>query len=198
MYFKRLFRVTRYVFYKETMINPKEILIAFFTSFIGISVMVFLQSEFLGLHESVFLIGSFGASAVLVYGIPNSPLAHPRNVIGGHFISALIGVTVAKLCGSFVGLSASLGVALAIVLMQITKTMHPPGGATALIACIGAPKIMKLGYIYAFTPVLLGATVLVIVAMLVNKNYAALLSFRRYKRRKTYTSKVLRTAVTSQ
>lgn len=191
MHFNRLFRVTRYVFYKETMINPKEILVAFITSFIGISTMVFLQSEFLGLHESMFLIGSFGASAVLVYGIPNSPLAHPRNVIGGHFISALIGVTVAKLCGPYLGLSASLGVALAIVLMQITKTMHPPGGATALIACIGAPKIINLGYAYAITPVLLGALVLVIVGMLVNKNYAALVSFKKYKRRKVYRPKAV-------
>ncbi|HTF82098.1 MAG TPA: HPP family protein [Cytophagales bacterium] len=170
MKLNRFVRITRYVVYKETMINWKQILIAFLGSFVGISTMGLLQSRYFGLSDSIFLIGSFGASAVLLYGIPTSPLAKPRNVIGGHFISAVVGVTVAKFFGAEV-LAAALAVACSIVLMQVTKTLHPPGGATSLIACIGSPKVISLGYLYPFTPVLCGAVILVGIAILTNKEY---------------------------
>ncbi len=98
----------------------------------------------------------FGASSVLIYGIINSPLAQPGNLIGGHVICALVGVTCHKLVPDLLWLSAALSVAWAIVLMQVTKTLHPPGGATALIANIGSPKIQALGYFYVISPVLSG------------------------------------------
>lgn len=153
------------------MINPREIFWAFLGSFVGISIMGLLQSKYFGLSDSIFLIGSFGASAVLVFGIPTSPLAKPRNVIGGHFISALVGVTVSKIFLDQIWLAAALAVASSIVMMQITKTLHPPGGATSLLACIGSPKILTLGYLYPFTPVLCGAIILVGIALLINKEY---------------------------
>ncbi len=120
--------------------------------------------------DQVFLIGSFGASAVLVYGATNSPLAQPRNLIGGHVICAIVGVTVYKLVGSeeLYWLSASLAVSFSIVSMQITKTLHPPGGATALIANIGSDNIKDLGYFYVLNPVLSGVLVLFVVAIIVN------------------------------
>jgi CBS-domain-containing membrane protein len=179
---KRVFRITRYIIYKETMINPKEILWAFLGSFIGISIMGLLQSKYFGLNDSIFLIGSFGASSVLVFGIPTSPLAKPRNVIGGHFISALIGVSISKIFIDQIWLAAALAVASSIVMMQITKTLHPPGGATSLLACIGSPKILELGYLYPFTPVLCGAIILVGVALLTNREYHNSCSFKRLKR----------------
>lgn len=117
--------------------------------------------------EDVFLIGSFGATCVVVYGMPMSPLARPRNVIGGHVLSALIGVSVthAPLPGWMI---SALAVALSIVVMQWTDTEHPPGGATALIATLGAPKIEALGFSYAFHPVGVGASLLVCIAILIN------------------------------
>jgi len=98
------------------------------------------------------LIGSFGASAVLVYGAIKSPLAQPRNLIGGHVISGLVGVACWQVFGATLWVAAALAVSLAIVAMLATKTLHPPGGATALIAVIGGAKIHELGFLYAFIP----------------------------------------------
>lgn len=179
---KRSFRVVKYVMYRETMLNVPEILVAFFTSFLGIGIIGYLQSQYLALGDNLFLIGSFGASAVLVYGIPTSPLAKPRNVIGGHFLSALIGVTIAKFLLGYLWLAAALTVALCIVVMQITKTLHPPGGATGLIACIGSPKIVGLGYWYVITPVMVGVLLLTIVAILTNKDYIGRPSIYRHRK----------------
>ena len=106
------------------------------------------------------IIGSFGASAVLVFGAPQSPLARPRNVLGGHVISALAGVFFAQLFPDSVGLAAGLAVGSAIVLMLVTGTLHPPGGATALIAVTGGPGISALGYLYVLVPCLTGALIL--------------------------------------
>jgi len=119
-------------------------------------------------QDKIMLIGSFGASSVLVYGSIQSPLAQPRNLIGGHLVSALIGVTIYKFLPDTVWLTASLAVSLSIVLMQITKTLHPPGGATALIAIIGSAKIKSLGYFYVISPVLVGVLILYVVALIFN------------------------------
>ena len=114
------------------------------------------------------LIGSFGASAVLVYGAAKSPLAQPRNLVGGHIISGIIGVACYRWCGEPVWVAAALAVSLAIAAMLVTRTLHPPGGATALIAVIGGDKVCKLGFLYPFIPVGLGALILLIVGLLVN------------------------------
>jgi CBS-domain-containing membrane protein len=90
------------------------------------------------------IIGSFGASAVLIYGAIRSPLAQPRNLIGGHVISAVIGVTAYKLLPAHLWLASPIAVATSIAVMHATKTLHPPGGATALIAVIGSQKIHNI------------------------------------------------------
>ncbi len=139
-----------------------------FWSFIGavlsIGLISLLQTQF----ESFFLIASFGASAVLIYGATLSPIAQPRNIICGHMISAFVGVTVYKILPDIIWLAAPLAISLSIVLMQITKSLHPPGGATALLALIGNEKIKALGYIYVFSPVLIGAAILLIFAFIFN------------------------------
>jgi len=161
-------RRARYIMYQETLIDYKEHIWTFIGSFIGIAAIGFLNSRYLMPFDNLFLIGSFGASAVLIYGIINSPLAQPRNVIGGHVISALVGVTVYKLVPGELWLTAALSVSIAIVLMQITKTLHPPGGATALIANIGSAKIKALGFYYVLSPVLSGVIILLLVAIVCN------------------------------
>lgn len=164
----RTYRKARYVFYRETLIDTKEHILTFIGSFIGIGLIGFISSQYFALHDSLFLIGSFGASAVLVYGVINSPLAQPRNLIGGHLLSAIVGVTIHKLIPNETWLAAALAVSISIVLMQITKTLHPPGGATALIANISGEKIKALGYWYVISPVLAGALILLAVAVVVN------------------------------
>ncbi len=165
---KRGFRKTRYILYKETLINTEEHFWAFIGSFIGIGIIAYLQSQTLPKSDVIYLIGSFGASSVLIYGVIQSPLAQPRNLIGGHLVSAVIGVTVQKLAPDILWITAPLAVSLSIVLMQITKTLHPPGGATALIAVTGSNELKNLGYGYVFSPVLVGTLILLLVALLFN------------------------------
>lgn len=165
---KRSLRISRYVVYKETLIDFKEHFWTFLGSFIGVGAIAYIQNDSLTRTENIFLIGSFGASSVLVYGAVQSPLAQPRNLVGGHLISALIGVTIYKLFPETLWLSAPLAVSLSIVFMQITKTLHPPGGATALIATIGTEKIKALGYYYVLSPVLSGTLILLLTALVIN------------------------------
>lgn len=165
---KRGYRRTRYILYKETLINFKEHFWAFIGSFIGIGIIAYLQSTTLPHSDVIYLIGSFGASSVLVYGVIQSPLAQPRNLIGGHLVSALIGVTVQKLAPDILWITAPLAVSLSIVFMQITKTLHPPGGATSLIAVTGSSELKNLGYWYVISPVLAGSIILLLVALFFN------------------------------
>jgi CBS-domain-containing membrane protein len=126
--------------------------------------------------DLTMIIGSFGASAVLIYGAVKSPLAQPRNLIGGHILSAVIGVTCYKLFHDQMWLASALAVATAIAVMHATRTLHPPGGATALIAVIGSEQIHNLGYLYALVPAGLGALIMLIVALAINN----IPSTRRY------------------
>ena len=165
---RKQYRKARYILYRETLIDAKEHVLTFIGSFVGIGLIGLLNSQYLVASDNLFLIGSFGASSVLVYGIINSPLAQPRNLIGGHVICAIIGVTVFKLFAGELWFACALAVSLSIVAMQITKTLHPPGGATALIAVTGGKKIEELGYLYVLSPVLSGVLILFAVALIFN------------------------------
>jgi CBS domain-containing membrane protein len=165
---KRQLRVARIVFYKETLIDYREHCWTFIGSFVGIALIGLFNSLHFTPNDNLFLIGSFGASCVLIYGVINSPLAQPRNLIGGHVLSALVGVTIHLLIPQELWLSCALSVSLSIVLMQFTKTLHPPGGATALIANIGSKKILDSGYFYVLSPVLSGVLILFLVALIFN------------------------------
>ncbi len=165
---KRNVRITRYVVYRETLVDYKEMFWSFLGAFCGIGSIAFVQSFFVEHIDNVFLIGSFGASSVLIYGAVHSPLAQPRNLVVGHVISAIIGVTVFKIFPDIIWISAPLAVAGSIVCMQLAKSLHPPGGATALIAVIGSEKLQSLGYWYVLSPVFSGAILLLIVALVCN------------------------------
>ena len=165
---KRTARIARYVVYKQTILEPMDHLWTFIGAFLGIASIGYIQSLQLPQTDNLFLIGSFGASAVLIFGSTNSPLAQPRNLVFGHLFSAIVGVAIHKIFPDTMWLSAALSVSLSIVLMQVTKTLHPPGGATALIANIGSEKIKALGYFYVISPVMSGVLILFIIAMIVN------------------------------
>ncbi len=137
-------------------------------AFLGIGAVSYINFNVIEKTDLVMVIGSFGASAVLIYGAINSPLAQPRNLVGGHLVSAIVGVTCYKVFPSHLWFAAAVAVATAIAVMHATKTVHPPGGATALIAVIGSSKIHNLGYLYVVIPSGLGAVVMLVVALLVN------------------------------
>ena len=149
-------------------VGLSEILWSWIGAFCGILPVAWLNYNLFNHTDMVFIIGSFGASAVLIYGAIKSPLAQPRNLMGGHIVSAIIGVAVFKVSGNHLWLACPLAVATAIAAMHATKTLHPPGGATALIAVIGSPKIHALGFYYALIPVGVSAFVMLAVAVTVN------------------------------
>ncbi|SJZ30768.1 HPP family protein [Selenihalanaerobacter shriftii] len=145
---------------KNLLVNIKlsELFWSFIGSFIGIGAITYLTFS----HDVALLAPSFGASAVLIYGACKVPMAQPKNVIGGHVISALTGIIIYQSLG-LSWLSITLGVSLAIVFMSITNTAHPPGGATAFIAIY-----TKQNFIFILKPILIGALILVITGLLTN------------------------------
>ena len=165
---KRGYRRTKYILYKETLVDFREHFWAFIGSFIGIGAIAYVQTLHLPVSDVIYLIGSFGASSVLVYGVIESQLAQPRNLIGGHVVSATIGVTIQQFIPDLIYIAAPLAVSLSIVFMQITKTLHPPGGATALIAVTGSTELKSIGYWYVISPVLVGCLILLIVDLVFN------------------------------
>jgi CBS-domain-containing membrane protein len=149
-------------------VGASEIAWSWVGAFLGISAVAALHYNVLASTDYVMVIGSFGASAVLLYGAVKSPLAQPRNLMGGHVFSALVGVASYQALGSTPWLASAVAVATAIALMHATRTLHPPGGATALIAVIGGEKVHALGYLYALIPVGAGALIMLLVALAVN------------------------------
>lgn len=158
---------------RGTTISPprvrlSEIFWGWVGGFCGIGAVSSIHYNFIEGTDLVMVIGSFGASAVLIYGVIDSDLAQPRNLVGGHIVSALSGVTAFKMFYPNISLAAAVAVATAIAAMLATRTAHPPGGATALIAVIGSAKIHALGYLYVIIPAGFGATIMLVVALLVN------------------------------
>jgi len=151
-------------------IRPVQILVAWLGAFAGIGLTVLLVELFPNMQ--LLVIGSFGASAVLLFAAPRAPFSQPRNLIGGHVISAIVGVACFRYLPDLLFVQESAAVATAIALMMLTRTVHPPGGATALIAVIGPEAARGMGWAYVF-PVLVGALALLLVALLSNNLYEA-------------------------
>jgi CBS-domain-containing membrane protein len=150
------------------MVSLSEVIWSWVGGFIGIGVVAYINYNLLAGTNLLMLVAPLGASAVLIYGAVKSPLAQPRNFVGGHLICALIGVASYQVFHSNLWFASAVAVSVAIAAMHVTKTVHPPGGATALIAVIGDKKIHDLGFFYAIMPIGVGALVLLIIALLVN------------------------------
>jgi len=130
-----------------------------------------LGTEWLS-HQSLgelnpWFIAPMGASAVLLFAVPASPLAQPWSIVGGNLVSALIGVLCAHTLGHG-GLAAGTAGAGAIAAMFALRCLHPPGGAVALTAVLGGPAISQLGYGYALWPVATNSALLLAIALLFN------------------------------
>jgi CBS-domain-containing membrane protein len=142
---------------------------------LGILAVLWVSHALLGNHAAILAVASMGASAVLLFAAPHGSMSQPWPVLGGHLVSAAVGVSCAYWNAEPM-LAAAVAVALSIGLMYVLGCLHPPGGATALFAVMGGPPILALGYGYLFVPVLLNVTVLLIVAVLFNFPFA----WRRY------------------
>lgn len=155
--------------------RASEQILATLGGVLGIVLVTACSSAFLSPEAVVLVVPSMGASAVLLFGVPHSPLTQPWAVLGGHVVSALIGVTCYQLVPSPL-LAAALAVGLAIGGMHLLRCIHPPGGASALTAVIGGEAVHQLGYAYAVAPVALNAAIIVLVGLLFNYGFP----WRRY------------------
>jgi CBS domain-containing membrane protein len=142
---------------------------------VAIATIVLVCQHFVGGEGAALLVASMGASAVLLFALPEGPLSQPWAVIGGHTLSAIVGVLSASLVSDPL-LAACVAVGGAIGVMQRCGCVHPPGGATALSAVVGGGSVRALGAQYVLTPVLLNAIIIVTVAVAFN----GLLTRRRY------------------
>ena len=141
----------------------------------GILGVALISQSQLGLTGSASIIASMGSSAVLLFAVPHGPLSQPWSVFGGHLVSAIVGVSCAKLIPDPM-FAAAVAVALAIGAMHYLRCIHPPGGATALGAVVGGDVVHQMGYQFVLTPVMLNATTILLVAVLFNAPFA----WRRY------------------
>ena len=155
---KRKFYVLQQSRRHQPKFSWQHIILSYVGSFIGIAALAYLS-----VYSSYPLIAApFGATAVLVFGVPDSPLAQPRNVIGGNFIGALTCVFLVHLFGTAPWVMA-LAVATTIKLTQLTRTVHPPAGAVALVGVLS-----NADWHFIFTPALGGSIVIVLVTVIFN------------------------------
>lgn len=147
----------------------RERLLACIGATIGIALTGLISGLVMGGGAHVaMLVAPMGASAVLLFAVPSSPLAQPWSIIGGNTISALVGVTVAHFVHDPV-IASGLAVALAIAAMSFTRSLHPPGGAAALTGVLGGPAVAAAGFLFPFLPVALNSTILVALGFLFHK-----------------------------
>nr|WP_242222603.1 HPP family protein [Bacillus cereus group sp. BfR-BA-01380] len=139
-------------------INMHDVALGFIGGFLTIAILAYLTT----FTSTPWLMAPFGASCVLAFGLWNAPLSQPRNIIGGHIISTLVGISLYQLFGNEPWVIA-LGVATAISCMMLTKTTHPPAGANPIVVILTGSS-----WHYLFSPVLIGTIVIVIIALLVN------------------------------
>lgn len=134
----------------------RHIVISGVCSFAAICLLAWLSET--GVHPLV--LGSFGASCVLLFGYPDSPFSQPRNIVVGHTLSTLVGLAVVFTLGAH-WWSMGLAVAMAIMLMMKLGVMHPPAGSNPLIVLMLQPS-----WLFALTPTLAGAFLLVLLGVL--------------------------------
>jgi CBS-domain-containing membrane protein len=138
--------------------STKAILLAWLGGFLAISSVTLLSNTF----SVALVLGSFGASCVLVFGFPDVPFSQPRNVFGGHFLSSLIGLMCLTLFGA-TWWSVAIAVGTAISVMMFTRTTHPPAGSNPVIIYLVKPE-----WSFLLFPTAVGAIVLILVALFYN------------------------------
>ena len=147
-------------------VSKREMFYSSIGAWLGLLGAYWFSQHILG-GFNIWFVAPMGASAVLLFAVPSSPLSQPWAIIGGNLVAALVGVACAKLIPD-VGLAASIAVALAIAGMFALRCLHPPSGAIALTAVLGGPAITKLGFSFVLWPVAINSFLLLFAALLFN------------------------------
>jgi len=147
-------------------------IVSFLGAFTGMAVIGLLHMHVMLPNGVVLMVGSFGAMSVNVFSAFQAFVAQPYNVIVGNTIGGFVGVSVFKILavlglGHMIWLGAALSVSLTIVGQELTRSVHPPGGATAIIFVTTVP-VQAMGWWYVFTPSFLGAVIMVVIACITN------------------------------
>ncbi len=156
-------------------VSVREKLLSGFLALIAMLTVLSLSHLYFGLEHTPFLLASMGATSVLLFAAPYSPVSQPWAILGGHAISALIGVLCFQAFDQLI-FAASFAVGISILFMYLFNCLHPPGGATALGFVIAGPEIHALGYEYLFSPVMSNIIVLFVLGLALNN----LVPGRRY------------------
>lgn len=135
-------------------------------AFVATLLASFMSYTILEEDHIPMILASTGASAMLIFALPHSPVSRPWNLVGGHMVSAAVGISGLLLIDSPL-FASSFSIAVSMVLMHLLRCMHPPGGATAVTAAIGSQQIESLGYLFVVVPVFLNAIILLSIAMAV-------------------------------
>ncbi|AMO96908.1 CBS domain protein [Collimonas fungivorans] len=152
----------------QVMVNSTERMRACCGALLGILLTGLVSHWALGPTAALpLLIAPMGASAVLLFGVPASPLAQPWSIIGGNLVAAVIGVACARWIPDPL-FATSIAVSAAIGAMFALRCLHPPSGAVALTAVLGGPAVTGLGFHFVLAPVLLNSFLLLLVALLFN------------------------------
>lgn len=159
----------------DNAVSTAEILASTLGGFIGIYFISLISYYFTGASGAALIVPSMGASAVLVFAVPHGKLSQPWALFGGQLSSAFVGVCCYLLIPNLF-LAAGLAVGLAIGVMHVLRCIHPPGGATALVAVVGSAQIHALGFEYVITPVFLNTLVIFASAFIFNSFFP----WRRY------------------
>ena len=144
--------------------SNKELYISIIGAFIGTLLASFFSNNILDAGGMPMVLASTGASAMLIFGLPHSPVSQPWPLVGGHLISAFVGVSAYYLIPNPI-IASSAAIGIAMLLMHHAKCMHPPGGATAVTAVIGGATVHQLGYYFVIIPVFFNAIILLSIAM---------------------------------
>jgi CBS domain-containing membrane protein len=156
-------------FIPQKMYFPKkDYVISPIGALLGLAITEELSRYFLG-EANPWFIAPMGASAVLLFAVPASPLAQPWSIIGGNLIASLIGITCSQLITS-PGLAGAMAVGLTILLAMKARCLHPPSGAVALTAVFGGPTIHHLGYLFVIYPTLINSIILAAMALFYNNS----------------------------
>ncbi|USF87850.1 HPP family protein [Candidatus Endoriftia persephone] len=144
--------------------TEKEFVISVMGAFVGTLIASFFSNMILQAEAMPLILASTGASAVLIFSLPFSPVSRPWNLVGGHLVSAFAGVSCYLLVPGEL-LAASISIPSAMLLMHLFRCMHPPGGATAITAVVGGANVHALGYAFIVIPVFINAIILLSIAM---------------------------------
>jgi CBS domain-containing membrane protein len=161
-------RYLNIVFPPQPYTSSREIFLSAAGALAAILTLALVSTYFAGTGSAVVLVASMGASAVLLFATPHSPLAQPWSFAGGHLIAAFVGVTCLRAIPNSYA-AVAIAVAAVILLMHYLRCLHPPAGGTVLLPLLGGPEVQQLGYQFVVTPVGLNVVLLLLLALAINR-----------------------------